>query len=1689
MQAIAATPPGRHRHKSKQEVRQNISSRALKTLMAILLAAGTCTAIAANAERTEAYATPAYTQVDNKKIFNEGKYLSLVGEFQDPPFSEADFTCSGGHVARIGKSSSGTDGTGTGVANIYTTSNIWPRLIGSSTGVDGWVFIADASVNSSGTAAQGAYVEMTYNQVGTLHDASTEAYEPKVVDLKVRYTIQRTTQGTPYYHPNYGFNGHPAIQFSECFAYGAFQFGITALDCTYTFIDSATGQIVNLDSIYYTKTSMDKGEGFTISNRLVKPTSSDTGLYVSKGATDVATHPGISANRKYNVIPGTRIYLGAHSALDDDIGFSGAPYTTGADGAWYDYQDTIGHETYYWRSAGFLANMQGLTQLTIRTTASGYEDWTNSFDMPDPDRFANNGIMYQTANFTSITNVRAKVPTKTINGGTETIQGVRIGDVIHYAVSQQVGDFGADSLSAYESLTFEDKLDACMEYVEGSARMVGPDGNEVDASAGSTSYNPASRHLVYRFNNAFLQNSMVYAGGSYTLKFDARVKDQPEKDASQSLSDNNGDGLYTDGTQGRPYDLGGAGQEGRVPNQSTVTINDYPQTTNIVYWEPVSPELTIEKHAVLTGTANAINDYQYLSGDEGNPYSTVHFEGTLQNITDSTFAKNVTVSDTLPEGLELVTGSVKLEGPDGIDGLNINQTAQGWSATIPSLTAWTEVRFSYDCTTKGDGNGHEIINTAHAWATNSRLGTTGAEDAHATDDGEIYINDPNIVVNKSVSASPVKNDDYTRGEEYRVGDEFEYTVTMTNDRLGTYAHDVWLVDEEMPNAFEQVGDITVLGVDYNDQSREFKAPATGSVEMSKYPYTGNSQRGTNSDSVHGETKTVTSTYSIQRQDYAHSNWGWALHVDYLPYNKTVTVTWRVKALSEANGWEVYNQAKATAANQPRDTFLSPEPIVWINTPEFDIDKHVTKTKDAYNVGDNAKYQVELFGLKTPGTLARKTTLQDILMTDGTVINELSAVKVYDQRKNARDIAHKVNLYACGTADDPMLDWHAGERIRYDDGTDQSWHIDISQVYNDEWGYWVCDYDYRYKWQNGELCRIDGERNPVSADGYSDPDKSAQHEVIWDRASHVISDYSYMKVEYETTINDDALENDLMRNDATANSVEGFPVTDEAAITVNGAQLDINKDSIDKGNFTVGDTAEYEITVRNPSKDTTARNVRISDAFTTAKAGAVEIVDGTLALYDNQGSPLQGWDVEYKDNEAGGHIGFTIETHADLHHEEKMTVRYSVKYLTDNGTDRIENKASTWADNAPEVSDVYQTWPNNTEDEHLAISKSSDKQTYADGETGTYALQVTNTGSETLTNVVVHDELDANVLDAAQIVKGSVKVTNDKGHPINAPVTYLQNSEGRVYGLHCETGQSLEPGCTLNVTYEVMLNLRTSGDTKEVVYVHNMAWTSADNTDKTTAENNVVVDASFEPASKVDVSLEKEASRHYANPGETVHYTITATAGSADLHNAKIVDVMEDGLVLDEESIRINVAGRELTEATFSTQIHASDSEEASEGDVASLADPYSSNEENGNGEEMTWLALTDDDDEMKPQSKEGTWNRGVEFQLGTIPAECSATIEYDCTISTHIDGWSELTNTATLTTDEANPLSDTETVFPGDNTAQAVDGPEGILKTLGGIMGKTGDPLAKVLGMFGCAAMFALGLAIYSKCSARKRRI
>ena len=169
---------------------------------------------------------------------------------------------------------------------------------------------------------------------------------------------------------------------------------------------------------------------------------------------------------------------------------------------------------------------------------------------------------------------------------------------------------------------------------------------------------------------------------------------------------------------------------------------------------------------------------------------------------------------------------------------------------------------------------------------------------------------------------------------------------------------------------------------------------------------------------------------------------------------------------------------------------------------------------------------------------------------------------------------------------------------------------------------------------------------------------------------------------------------------------------------------------------------------------------------------------------------------------------------------------------------------------------------------LSLEKRSDKATYEPEETAHYTLDIAQSEENaTAENIVVHDAMTQPGI--AEIIEGSVTVTNPEGEKTAAEPSYLRDDEELIVGFSLETDADLAFGETMTVAYDALMH--TPDETLE-----NEAGVAADGLPETTDVNTVDIVApdSRKPA----VLLEKDADKDTVRIGETATYRIVATVG-------------------------------------------------------------------------------------------------------------------------------------------------------------------------------------------------------------------
>lgn len=852
-------------------------------------------------------------------------------------------------------------------------------------------------------------------------------------------------------------------------------------------------------------------------------------------------------------------------------------------------------------------------------------------------------------------------------------------------------------------------------------------------------------------------------------------------------------------------------------------------------------ELSIDK---------VVDKYEYEVGD------TANFTVKVKN--NKGIAKNVTIADTLPEGLELVSGSLKMSGvPDSVtehvagtadptNKLNPelrNETAtskvtsniaadgNGYKATISALPKDAEVTITFSAKTTKAGNGKEIVNIASAKANNAD---------EVKDDAELYINTADLsIAKKYINEYKAKKKDNRADNEFRVYEEetgnelVKYQVDVTsNGADGTVAKDVDISDISLPDGLIlNYDDIQIVETTKDGKTVTFKA-AGGKGTTIKYHVAGTADETNKlNPDKYNETEDRTPEITLEK-----SGNGWKLKDTYLASGSKLTITYTGKATEIVNGTEVRNTAKATASNLEKTDgkakTVKADALVYINSPRLVITKKADKEK--YAIGDTVTYKIDVTNSQI-GTVARNLVIDDDIQTEGVKLQKASIVLMDAEgnviKKESYDEAVKNNTFALKT-----------KRHLVKEGNYSLWDLEAG--------------------------------------------KKPETQKTWNPVG--VTKETKLQIEYQMVITDNKLAGKEIKNVANAVSDEALKVTTDATVTPNGPSITPNKDS-DKATYYLGEESQYTITARQSRENVTAEKVIIKDQFDQKDNFLIK--EGSFHVTFNGNDITK--DVKITLNEAKD--GFTIETGKDLTEADTIKVTYRATPQAASVGKETTNSVLIWGSNAPQVlaTNRVKTEPVTPE---LSITKKSDKSVYSIGETGHYTVVVRQTKKNaTAENVVIADAMQVagTKISNVKIMKGEKDITE------KAEISVKDGS----YSIN--TNENLAKDETFTITYDALFE----SDSLDGKKVKNIADAKADNADEVKADNEVTLHAP-------NLTITKSSDKKVYNLSETGHYTVKVTQDKKDAEaiNVRINDALQvKGVSIVKDSVKIaDTTGKDIT---------------------------------------------------------------------------------------------------------------------------------------------------------------------------------
>lgn len=279
---------------------------------------------------------------------------------------------------------------------------------------------------------------------------------------------------------------------------------------------------------------------------------------------------------------------------------------------------------------------------------------------------------------------------------------------------------------------------------------------------------------------------------------------------------------------------------------------------------------------------------------------------------------------------------------------------------------------------------------------------------------------------------------------------------------------------------------------------------------------------------------------------------------------------------------------------------------------------------------------------------------------------------------------------------------------------------------------------------------------------------------------------------------------------------------------------------------VGDIITYTITLTNTGSQT--GTVKVTDSIptgTTFVNGSIK-VNGETRADLGAGNLVEG-------------ISVPVTT------AKQATVSFQVEVRNINDKDQIKNTAHINDEPTNETVTEYQ-------EPIISQSKSADKTIVVAGETITYTITATNTGSLAGT-AIIRDEIPTNTM----FVEGSVVVDGTE----RPELTAHSLASGIEVSVPAKSG---ETAGTATVTFQVTVNSGATGSISNTAYV---------NDNQTGTVETPIITAN------------KQASETRVEVGDTIKYTITLT-NSSNVEGTFIVkDSIPANTTFTNESIAIN----------------------------------------------------------------------------------------------------------------------------------------------------------------------------------------
>ncbi|MCM3548306.1 isopeptide-forming domain-containing fimbrial protein [Alkalihalobacillus clausii] len=933
-----------------------------------------------------------------------------------------------------------------------------------------------------------------------------------------------------------------------------------------------------------------------------------------------------------------------------------------------------------------------------------------------------------------------------------------------------------------------------------------------------------------------------------------------------------------------------------VPN---IDEPDEPETEIDV--DPKDPEPESEKSASLLEKADG-------NTDADNPEVGDKLVYTIQtrNTIEDSLIKNLTISDVIPEGLEYVPGTLKVDGEAVTDENDDDQGHVVDGEVFASFgdvtdTEWHTVEFQVIV---GEGQaGKDIENVAVV------DGDNFDEPDEPREEVKIYPREPKLESKKSAQNADESKDGY------EVGDTVVYTIEARNA----------VSDSLLENL--TITDVLPEGLTFVEASLEVSHGGTGNYEDG----------------------TVTAEFG----EVTDTDWR--------------TVTFEATIDSGYVGETIKNVALVEVPNIDEPDEPGTDIDVDPKEPKTESKKsaqNADESKDGYEVGDTVVYTIEarntvedslLENLKISDQLPEGLTFVEGSLEvshggtgsfeDGTVTAEFGEVKDTDWRtvtfeatidsgyvgETIKNVA-LVEVPNIDEPDEPGTDIDVDPKEPKTESKKSATNADESKD-----GYEVGDtvvytIETRNTVEDSLLENLKISDQLPEGLTFVEGSLEVSHGGTGNFENGTVSaefgevkDTDWRTVTFEATI-DSGYSGETIKNvavvevpnidepDEPGTDVDVDPKKPKTESEKSAALLEKADGNTDEDNPEVGDTLRYTIQTRNTIEDSLIENLTISDVIPEG----LEYVPGTLKV-DGQAVTDDEDDDQghYADGKVVGHFGNVEDT-------EWHTLEFDVVVLPGQAGKDIENVAVVDGDNFDEPDEpreeveIYPREPQ-VESRKSATNADESKDGYEVGDTVVYTIEARNTVSDSLfENLKISDQLP----EGLTFVEGSLEVSHGgtgsfEDGTVTAEFGEVKDTDWRT------------------VTFEATIDSGYSGEKIKNVAVVEVPH--IDEPDEPETEIDVDPKKPKTESEKSSTLLEKaDGNTDADNPevGDTLVYTIQTrnTVEDSLLANLTIRDAIPAGLEYVPGTLKVN--GEAVTDENDDDQGHVVDGEVfASFGDV------------------------------------------------------------------------------------------------------------------------------------------------------------